>query len=1163
MYLEGKMKPLLSLFMLIACLATGLFAQDISGTIGGTILDPSGATVPDAKVTITNTDRNQVLRTITTDPSGTYSAPLIPVGQYAIKVEVKGFKTETRTAITLNVSDDPKINFTLQVGSMTDMVSVEASAVAVELGTAASANTIDGTQVRELSIATRNYEQLVALMPGVVSSPTDELYIGNSAPAGTAATLPFSINGARNSANNWTVDGADNVDRGSNLTLMTFPSIDAIAEFKVERSLYTADSGRAGGGQISVVTKSGTSQFHGGLYEFFRNDALAANNFSNNANKVNTIDSANPFSNCATNFTSTCKAKAPALRWNDFGGTIGGPIYIPGKFNKDKNKTFFFYSQEHRRIITYTSFNPILPTAAMVQGTFSQPVCITTAAGVCPAGSSAVTQIPTNLINANSAAYIKDIYSKLSLSPTNSVVATTSQFFSQRNLYNSDQYIARIDHSFNERFSIWGKFEIDQIPTTEPGGLFQGNTIPGGAITNTNSPGRALVVHALNTIRPNLLNEAGFNFSQSRINSTPAGLTNKANSPDVNPAEPFTNTQGVIPTVAISGGTSILGYGPYHEQNRNYTFFDSVTWIRGRHTLKFGWNTNRYNKTENAAGQQGTFSFSNAGFPAGTSSFQQAFANFLLGNVATFTMPSTDITPNIWAWQHEAYAQDDFKLTPHLTVYAGVRWSFFGQPTDTTNLLDNFAPSTYSAANAPRIDPTNGNIVAGTGTNANMNGIIVGGKGSPFGAHVGNQTIKNFAPRVGLAWDPFGTGKTSIRAGYGVYYDSGLYGTYEQNTFANPPYVSSISLSNGSFTNIGSGTQNVSLSPLVLHATQISANIPYIQQFSLNIQRSLAKDTVLEVGYFGSKGTHLLGIVDVNQAAPGVALAAGLHTVTAAAPTIFTTADDPRINAVRPFLGFNAINTLLTAFDSNYSSLQVQFRRTFRGAGQFNLSYTWSKNLTDNGSDRSNAPQNSYNWHNGEYGPYTGDRKQVLTLNYVYTLPVFKNSRSLLGQALGGWQISGLATFYSGAPFTVTTSSLDPAGLGLLGSSSASSRPDMICDPNANAPHAFSGILSPANTYFNTACFQAVPQGAVRPGNAGRGVVRGPGFSNLDASLMKNFNLLSEGRAQLQIRLETFNTLNLVEPNGYASTNITVSTFGQISSYRAPRRVQLGAKINF
>src|ERR1035437_10196797 len=209
MYLGGKLKPLLSAFMLIACLATGLIAQDISGTIGGNIRDPSGATVPGAKVTITNTDRNQVLRTITTDPTGAYSAPLIPVGQYSVKVEVNGFKTETRTAIALNVSDDLKINIILQVGSMTDVVTVEASALSVELGTAASANTIDGTQVRELSIATRNYERLLALMPGGVSAPPDDLSLGNAAPAGTAATMPFYINGNRNSANNWTVDGAD------------------------------------------------------------------------------------------------------------------------------------------------------------------------------------------------------------------------------------------------------------------------------------------------------------------------------------------------------------------------------------------------------------------------------------------------------------------------------------------------------------------------------------------------------------------------------------------------------------------------------------------------------------------------------------------------------------------------------------------------------------------------------------------------------------------------------------------------------------------------------------------------------------------------------------------------------------------------------------------
>jgi hypothetical protein len=1155
------MKRLARLGLLAVAGGLSLVGQDISGTIGGTILDPNGSAIPDAKVTVTNTDRNQVLRTITTDANGTYSAPLIPVGTYAIKVERTGFKTENRTGIALNVNDDLKINITLKVGAVTEVVNVEESAVAVELGSPASATVIDGQQIRELSLGTRNYEQLVALMPGVASGPTDELYIGNSSPSGLAATIPYSVNGNRNSANNWTVDGADNVDRGSNLTLMTFPSVDAISQFKVERSLYTADTGRAGGAQISVVTKSGSSQFHGGVYEFFRNDALAANNWANNANKVNLVDSSNPLNSCVNN--PNCHAKNPPLRWNDFGGTLGGPIYIPGKYNRDRNKTFFFYSQEHRRVITYTTFNPTLPTAAMIQGNFSQPVCITTTAG-CAAGSTPVNQIPANLINPVAAAYIKDIFGKLPLNTTNTVAATTSGFFAQRNLYNSDQYIARLDHRITDNFNIWGKFEIDQIPTTEPGGLFTGSSIPGGAVTNTNSPGRSASIHFVNTIKPTLFNEAGFNFSQSAIIATPAGLTAKANSPDINPTLAFPNTQGVVPTVAITGGTSIIGYGPYTEYNRNFTWFDNLTWIKGRHSFKFGWNTHRYNKTENAASGQGSFSFASTGAPTGTSAFQQAFANFLLGNVATFSQPSTDITPDLWSWAHEAYAQDDFKVTPHLTVFAGVRWSFFGQPSDSGKLLDNFDPHSYNPANAPQIDTTNGNKVAGSGNNPNMNGIIVGGANSPFGDHVANQVWKNFAPRLGLAWDPFGNGKTSIRAGYGMYYDAGLVGTYEQNTFANPPYVNSVTISNAPFNNITGGTlAAASLAPLGLHATQIPALIPYTQSWSLDIQRTISKDTTFEVGYFGTKGTHLLGIVDINQAYPGAALAAGLHQNNGS--TIFTSTDEPRINAVRPYKGFQYINTLETAFDSNYHSLQASFTKRFARTGSFRASYTFSKTLTDNGSDRSNAPQNSYNWHDGEYGPYGGDRTHVLSFNFVYEIPIFRGSRGIVGGVLKGWQVSGIGSFYTGAPFTVTTSTNDAAGLGSVGNNSAASaRPDMICNPNENAPQAYNGAPSASSTpWFNTACFVNTPNGAVRPGNAGRGTVRGPGFSNMDLTLSKFFNLNGDGRWKLQIRGESFNTFNLVNPNGFSSLNNTSTTFGVISSYRAPRRVQLAAKINF
>jgi hypothetical protein len=1131
------MKKLLGICLLAMAVAACLGAQDISATIGGTVLDSSGGGVSNAKVTITNTDRNLVVRELTTETAGTYSAALLPIGNYEIKVEAKGFKTETRTGIVLNVSDSLKINIALQVGAVTETVEVKTQATEVELGTTANASTIEGTQVRELALSTRNYENLVALMPGVTANTTDQLYIGNSSPAGTAATLPYSVNGNRNSANNWTVDGADNVDRGSNLTLMMFPSVDSIAEFKVERSLYTADTGRAGGAQINVVTKSGDNKYHGDLYEFVRNNAFEANNWINNAQSV-LVNGA---------------VQAPPLRWNDFGGTIGGPVPLG---HKDNHKTFFFFSEEARRIHTYSTMNPTLPTQGMIQGTFSQPVCtnysITTA--TCLATG---TQIST--INPIAAEYIKDIYGKVPLPATNSVTATTSEFFPVQNIYNSRQEIARVDHTFNEKVSLWGKFENDSIPTIEPGGLFTGATIPGMATTSTNSPGRAYVAHAIYSIRPTLINDASFNFTQSAILSNPEGFAQKASSPDINVPEPYTDTQGVIPSVS-NGGAGMLGYGPYHEHNKNYNGYDAVTWIHGRHTMKFGFTVNRYNKTENAASDQGSFTFSNAGAPSGTNTFQQSFANFLQGNVSSFTQPSTDITPNLWAWQDEAWAQDDFKVAPRLTVYVGVRWSYFGQPTDKNGELSSFDPALYNPALAPVISPTSGNIIAGSVKMPYTNGIIIGGVNSPWGSKIAPDQYKSFAPRVGLAWDPTGSGKTSVRAGYGVYYDSSLFGDFEQSIFQNPPFVSSVTLSNASFSNISAGTPPGTVSTEYIRATELPNLVPYVQQWSADVQRQLPLDMLLDVAYSGSKGTHLIGVVDLDQARPGAALAAGLHA--ANGNTIFTTADEPNINAVRPYLGYNAINSIQSAFDSNYHALLVSFKKRFTAAGLIGVNYTWSKNLTDNASDRSNAPQSSYDWHAGEYGPATLDRKQVLTVNYVYEIPIFKNSHGPAGLVLGGWELSGILTMYTGSPFTVTTSNLDPAGLGLLGNSASSSRPDMLCDPNAGAPKlapGFTGTGKP--TWFNTACFAPVAQGQIRPGNAGRGVVRGPGYGNLDGSLIKNFHFTE--RAALQLRGEFFNLTNHANPNGFASTNITSASFGEISTYRQARQVQIGAKFTF
>jgi hypothetical protein len=1134
-----KNAPCAILLLVFGLLSAGL-AQDISGTIGGTVLDPSGGAVPNAKVTVTNTDRNQVLRTITTGPDESYSAPFLPVGTYSVGVEAAGFRAQKREGIKLNVNDQLTINLSLEVGSVTEQVSVQAAPVQVELGTPASSGLIEETQVRELSIPTRNYEQLVALMPGVTASQTDQLYIGNSLPSGAASVMPFSINGQRNSANNWTIDGADNVDRGSNLTLLNYPSIDAITEFKVLRSLYTADSGRAGGAQINVVTKSGTTQFHGDTYEFVRNDAFAANNWINNANRLN--------------LGPDGKARVPPLRYNDFGYTLGGPVYIPRHYNKERNRTFFFWSQEFRRVITYTTLAGTVPTASEKQGVFSVPVCVQLAGNAC---AQTATQISN--ISPIASAYLKDIFSKVP-DPTTG----NNLFYPVGAIFNHRQELIRIDHNFNEKFSVWGRYLHDNIPTREPGGIFGTANIPNMATTSSNSPGRSVVVHALNTISPALLNEVGYNYTYGAYLSTPIGLTAKTNAPDVQVQLPFPNALGVIPALSFLGNTAgaVIGVGPYKDYNRNHTAFDNLTWIKGRHTMKFGFSLNRYQKTENSpnGNNYGTFAFANTGAPAGTSTYKQTFANFLLGNVATYTQASEDITPDVRAWQWEAYAQDDFRVNSRLTVYVGLRYSYFGQPIDAKNELTNFDPATYNAANAPQIDTATGNLVPGTGKPLTgfpgpfplWTGLILNGVNSPYGDKVADDNHRNFAPRVGFAWDPFGTGRTAVRAGYGIYYDSPLFGTYEQNILINPPFVYSITISNTTLQNPAGGATSTSVStvPLQLRGTPLPNLTPYSQQWSFDLQRQITPSTLVDAGYYGSKGTHLLGIIDLNEAYPGVALAAGLHT---GAGTVFTTADDKRINAVRPYRGYDAINVVEPWFNNNYHSLQVSFQQRAGAAGLFNAAYTWSKSLTDAQTDRSSAPQNTYNFHEGEYGPGLYDRRHVLTINYVYRLPFFGRSRGFAGYLVKGWEFSGQTLFATGLPFTATTSNADPAGLGILGASAVSSRPDMTCDPNRNAPHTVAHWFSP--------CFQPVPSGEIRPGNAGRGTIRGPGSQIWSISMFKNFQLTE--RVSLQLRLETFNTFNHPNPSGIGSTNITSGLYNQITSFRDPRIVQLAGKLYF
>ncbi len=1112
--------------VLFASYPTTSWAQEITGSILGTVQDSSGSGVPGATVTVTNTDRNAVVRVTTTDSGGAYSAPLLPGGHYSIAAEAKGFKKSIKRDIQLSVNDKLTIDFNLEIGDVQQEVTVESNPVQVELQTSARQGLISGNQVRELALNARNYEQLVSLMPGVTYTGTgNQIYVGVSNPLnGQSNQVSFAINGGRTSQNNWTVDGADNVDRGANLTLLNYPSIDAIEEFRVLRGQYSAEFGRNAGGMVNVITKSGGNRLHGDLYEFFRNDKLAANNFFNNRNSVNP--------------GADGHARVPPLRYNNFGYTVGGPVVIPKVYN-GKNKTFFFFSQEFRRVITYASAQGTAPTADEKNGIFSTPVCVaSSSSGTCTQTASQIASI-----NPIAAAYIKDIWSKVPNGDANHQI-----FLALRNVFNARQELYRFDHVFNEKWSVFGRFLKDSIPTVEPRGLFTGASLPGVSDTTTDSPGKGFMFRVIGNLTPSIINEAGYSYSYGAVLSTPTGLDASVNSPGIKPALPFAVSLGRIPSLAFSGTiSSVTGFGPYLDYNRNHNWFDNLTKIAGRHTIKAGVTVVHYNKSENqGTNNVGTFTFATTPRPTTASTTQQAWANFLTGTVSSFTQTARDITPDINLNQIEMFVQDDYRIRRNLTLNIGVRYSLFRQPTDASGFLNNFDPSKYDPAKAPKID-ANGNLVPGTGDP--LNGLIVAGKNSQFGSKITNENHGDFAPRIGFSWDPFGDGKTAVRAGYGFAYDFPQVGIYESMSTANPSSVQTITINNTTFQNVGAGTVAVSAAPPPLAAIGIPWKMPYVQQFSFDIQRELPAKYIVAVGYVGSKGTNLIGQADINQVPPGLGVAAGLTD----ANTPFNRTTDPRLNQVRPYLGYNAINTITTWWDSKYNSLQASLQKRFSGNGFLGINYTWSKFLTNAGTDIA-APMNTYN-RQGDYGLSPYDRPHVFSVNWNYELPWLKSRTGFVKYTLAGWQYSGILSISSGLPFNESdgTVGLDPGGLGILGSSASGTRADAICNPNSNAPHTIA-------QWFNGACFANVPTGVVRPGNSGRNTIRGPGYQNWDMSLFKNFHF-TESR-YFQFRAEFFNIFNHTNWSVINATRLG-ATYGNITAARDPRIIQLGAKLYF
>ena len=1129
------------------CFSFQTFAQSDTASISGLVKDVSSAIVPNASVVIKN-EQTGVERRAKSNDSGNYIITNLPPGLYTVTVEAAGFKRYEKTGNKLDPSISTTVNADLQVGSVAETVEVTATAVTLQSESATLGKVITNEQIKYTNLNGRNPIFLALLKPGVRGGSLAGLSFGLD-------SGNFNINGSRSQDNLITFDGAVGIRTRSNGTSIGVADLDAVQEVQVLTANYNAEYGRSSGGQIRIVTKSGTREFHGTAYEYFRNSALNANSWSRNRTIGNLDVSGAP----------------PAERYNQYGFNVNGPVFIPGKVNRDRNKLFFLFSEEWIKRRRADTTITTVPSLKMRTGDFSELLVANngffSSAQILKDPKTGIpfegNRIPPSQQSRNGLAFLRG-YPE----PTPGFFQGTSNFVQQRPTTTDQRKdTGALDWNPSEKHFV--RFRVQNFAFVDVS-AFRGGTDRAPQIIDR--PNRTGSLNYIWTISPTMVNEALITGSVDRVYIAvdTRGNTFQRSKYGIDYKYLFPDRKEIfdkIPTIKLNGPFTDLDGGPYPSSSTGpiYNISDNFTKIKGNHTYKFGFLFERSGQNDfdqiNVAGvpggtnnQNGRFEFTDAR----TGGSGLGIANAALGLFTTYAEIGVRSFTPYRGQMYEWFAQDGWKVTPKLRLEYGLRHSIIKPYYSLWRNLDVFDSTFYDPAKAVRQDPKTGFIVPGSGDQ--YNGVVIPGTGFTDAAkgrvpaadsgefnrlfhgvdkRYSNTHYKDFQPRLGLAYQL--NPKTVLRSGVGRFVtrlgvsDSVFLG-------GNPPFQPLASISDGLADSPGGGSNNLFAFGITTQ-DKIFPN-PSAWTWNATVERELPFATTVEISYVGRRGLHAQRERNINQLLPGTIQA------------------NPGVNAdfLRPYKGFGTIRSTNNEANSTYNGLQVGLTRRYTKGLLFGLAYTLSKS-SDDGSGQRDVIPNTFDAHN-LWGPSTFDTRHVAVINVVYDLPIFRNHATLVGKTLGGWQISAVTQFQTGTPNTVATGD-DFAGVG-PGSGS------QIWNVNGNATldngnKAFSYANSDSNFWFAT----KNPDGSpifTRPAagtfttQRNRDIIYSPGFQNWNMALLKSFYVTE--KHSVQFRFEAFNWNNHPNWNG-ADFNPTSATFGKVTGKGSERNLQLNLRYSF